>query len=59
MGKVGEVVRLHRITNDSDESLTLDEAMDEIRRQAGTRFDPNVVKALMRVALHENELAAK
>ncbi|MHB9036318.1 MAG: hypothetical protein ACYC64_06600 [Armatimonadota bacterium] len=39
------------ITHDGSESMNVDEAMEEIRREAGTRFTPAVVKALMRVTI--------
>lgn len=39
------------ITHDCSRSITLDEAIEEIRREAGMRFPPAVVKALMTLAL--------
>jgi response regulator RpfG family c-di-GMP phosphodiesterase len=39
------------ITCVRDEPMTLDEAIEDIRRQAGTHFQPEVIKALMRLAL--------
>ena len=38
------------VTHDGSESLSKDDAIEEIRREAGSRFDPAVVKALMTVA---------
>ena len=44
-----------RLTHDGSESLELDEAMEEIRRGAGTRFEPVVIKALMTVTVHSTD----
>jgi HD-GYP domain-containing protein (c-di-GMP phosphodiesterase class II) len=42
---------LDEITCACNEPMSLDEAIDNIRQQAGTRFQPEVIKALMRLAL--------
>jgi len=34
-----------------DEPMSLEKAIEDIRQQAGTRFRPEVIKALMRLAL--------
>lgn len=42
---------LDEVTYVQSEPMTLETAIDDIRRQAGTRFQPEVIKALMRLAL--------
>ena len=39
------------LTNGGSETLELDEAIEDIRREAGTRYNPAVVKALMKLVL--------
>lgn len=39
------------ITHAQDGPMSLENAIDNIRQQAGTRFQPEVIKALMRLAL--------
>ena len=51
---------LDEVTCVQSEPMTLDEAIDDIRRQAGTHFQPEVIKALMRLALQaESEKGMK
>jgi HD-GYP domain-containing protein (c-di-GMP phosphodiesterase class II) len=37
----------------NDSKMQLDKAIDNIRREAGTRFHPEVVKAFLRVLFNE------
>jgi response regulator RpfG family c-di-GMP phosphodiesterase len=39
------------VTCTQDEPMNLEKAIENIRQQAGTRFQPEVIKALMRLAL--------
>lgn len=39
------------VTGALDEPMSLEKAIEDIRQQAGTRFWPEVIKALMRLAL--------
>ncbi|MHB9036583.1 MAG: hypothetical protein ACYC64_07940 [Armatimonadota bacterium] len=47
------------LTHDGSQSMGMDEAVEEIRRQAGTRYAPIVVRALMRVMMHGEAVAAR
>ncbi|MHB9038497.1 MAG: hypothetical protein ACYC64_17735 [Armatimonadota bacterium] len=47
------------ITHDGSESMSMDEAMEEIRRRAGTHYAPVVVRALMRVTMRSEAVAAR
>jgi HD-GYP domain-containing protein (c-di-GMP phosphodiesterase class II) len=47
------------LTHDGSQSMGMDEAMEEIRREVGTRYAPVVVRALMRVMMHSEAVAAR
>ncbi|MHB9036357.1 MAG: HD-GYP domain-containing protein [Armatimonadota bacterium] len=47
------------LTHDGSESMSTDEAMEEIRRRAGTRYAPVVARALMRVMMHSKAVVTR